>query len=541
MSNYRTYLKEFSPSLITPTLWLDGTDTTKKTSTIDAFGSVVDAITCKDSTALVTSPLSSGALRYKPRYNGDGLYCKGSYGFTLGTTSSFNYLHNSGGFTLYLVFKQLPQADQTNPYPIFRTATASNQVGISISYYNRNGTGNAKTMSIFISNGAGGTAQFLINGSANAITDNEYHILKLKFTGTTLSASIKNENASSFTSIGSDATGSTSGSNATNVMTLSTTAVGWAGYFKHLVAFNSVLSSTNEALMDNWATLEMQKQVTATDINVYISGNAQSNYWGRGANGSASGDLSGTPGGYVWYPVNNAGITVTGQPYWTKLQLGVSSNPDFGETVHGFNNRFGRNLKVTTGEDVAILGYGVSSSRLKNTIGQVDWNASSVESGDLYPKWRDNFTVEAFADMQHVLRKNPILRGLVMMQGETDAVVDGTTYRADQETLIKTMIDRLISLGYDTTKIRAYIFRINDLWSSFDPTALADVRTAQVDVATGAGGTDFSAYIPSKFKSITWSDTDAKAMNGDNLHYSASGCDSMGVDLYNYFITYFNE
>ncbi|MCV5968595.1 hypothetical protein, partial [Lactococcus petauri] len=87
------------------------------------------------------------------------------------STSVFNYLHNSNGFNLYLIFKQLPLGDgtATTTYPMFRTSTGATQTGISISYYNRNATSNQKTLQIFISNGSGGSAQFLINCTANCI------------------------------------------------------------------------------------------------------------------------------------------------------------------------------------------------------------------------------------------------------------------------------------------------------------------------------------------------------------------------------------
>jgi hypothetical protein len=400
-------------------------------------------------------------------------------------------------------------------------------------------------MQIFISNGSGGTAQFLVNGSANAIIDNEYHVMKMVFTGSALSVYVKAESQSNFTLIGSDSTGSTTTSNATNVLNFGTNGTAWKGYMKHVLVFPA-LSSADEAKMDNWATNEMFKQITEEDINVYLSGPAQSNYWGRGANASIAPELNGAVGGYTYYIVSNSNYTSAnrGLPYWSKLAVGVNSNPDFGgETVHGFNNRFGYEMKQLNGKDVAILGYGVSGIRLAQTTSVVDWNVLSSETGDLYPRWRDFHTVWGFEDIKHVLRKNPVIRGLVCMQGEQDASLSGggTTYRDDLENWIKTAVDRLITLGYDTTKMRVYIYRINDKFSGFDSTALANVRTAQVDVAQQNSPVNFSTYIPSKFKALTWSDTDSKAMNGDNLHYSASGLDSMGIDLFNYFKDYVNE
>lgn len=538
---YQSGSVKFKPSDIIPKLWIDGSDHSKITSTVDSLGRVVDAVTSKDSTAFVSASLASGALANKPRFNGEGLYCNGSYGFTLGTTSDFNYLHNSGGFTVYFVFKQLSGlADQTNPYPIFRTATSSTQVGVSISYYNRSATTNLRTFQIFISNGAGGTAQFLINGAQNAIADDDYNVLKIKFSGTSLQAWVK-KRGGSFTSIGTDSTGSTSAANAANVMNFCSNGTSWKGYMKHFITWDRVINSTEEVLMDSWATAEMEKGITETPINVYVNGPAQSNFWGRGDNASIHSDLNGKVGALVWYPNVNSNAISKGLPYWTELEKGVSSNPDNGETTHGFMNRFGYQMKMISGFETAILAYAESGIRLKTTASTIDWGCTSVEAGDLYPKWKNTIMPNGFNDLKHVLRRTPILRGMICMQGEQDAVSDGSTYRADLEAWIKAATDDLITMGVNTTKMRVFIYRIANSYPGFNATHLASVRQAQVDVANQTGGTDFSAYIPSKFKGITWSDTDSKGLNADNLHYSASGHDSMGYDIWNYFKLYANE
>lgn len=535
---------DFNPLLLSPQHWLDGNDKTKL-STSDNLATIVDTITTKGASMMVSVPYSSGAVINKLRYNGEGLYNIGKYGFTLGSTSDFNYLHNSGGFNLYLVFKQLPLVDASNPYPILRTSTGATQAGISISYYNRSATSNQKTLNIFISNGSGGTAQFLINCTANCIEDNKYHVLKLKFTGTALTAFVKKEGGN-FVNVGSDATGVTSSGNSANPLLFGTTGVGWKGYFKHLLTFNRQLNAIEESQMDDWATVEMSKQVIETPLKIYLSANAQSNFWGRGLNSAIASELNGAVGGLVYYPVNNSNYNSAsvGLPYWAKLQVGVTSNPDFGETVHGFANRFGYEMKQFSGEDVAILGYAVSSTRLATTAGQADWNVNSVETGDLFPKWRDFFLPYALDDMKHVMRRTPDFRGLFPLQGEADAsyVGGGVTYQMNQEAEIKAMIDRINALGYSTAKMRVMIIRIANSYGSYDAIALNNVRTGQVNVGTQSNGVDFSGYISAnKMKSITWISTDGKALNGDNLHYSAAGVDSIGMDLKNYYKDYINE
>lgn len=527
----------FTPLALSPHLWIDGSKKSQITSSVDSLGTVVDSITSRDTNAFVSAPLVSGALQNKPRYNGEGLYCNGSYGFTVGTVSDFNYLHNSTGFTVYLVFKQLPLVDSTVAYPVFRTKASATQVGLEIGYYNRAGTSNQKTFQISISNGT--SNQFLINGLANSVVDDSYNILKIKFTGTSLQAWVK-PLGGSFTSIGIDSTGSVSASNAAQALLFCTNGTSWKGYMKHFIAFNRGLSAGDETLMDSWATSEMNKSIVEQPLNIYLSGPAQSNFWGRGDNATIASDLNGKTGAYTWYPPSNT-VATRGIPYWTELEKGVSSNPDAGETYHGFMNRFTFEMINNTSSPLGLIGYAVSATPLKATTSVVDWNVSSVEGGDLYNRWATNVLPFSLESLQHVLRKTPVLRGMVIMQGEQDAINDGSSYQNDLQLWIKTAIDHLISLGLDTTKLRVFIFRIANHYSGFNVTHLNSVRTAQVNVATQSGGVDFSAYIPSKFKALTWSNTDAKSMNGDNLHYSSAGLDSMGIDLFDYFKLYYNE
>lgn len=536
----------FNPATITPTLWLDGNDKAKIVSSIDNTQTIIDSITTKGTSILTSTPFASGNIKNKPRNNGEGLYCNGNgYGFSLGANTDFNYLHNSGGFNLYLVFKQLPQADQTTTRAIFHTATGATQTGISIAYYNRSATSNIKTLQIFISNGSGGTAQFLINGTSNCITDNEYHILKLKFTGTSLTAYVKNQNASSFTLIGADNTGSTSSANSTNPLNFCTSGgTGWTGYFKHLITFNRQLNSTEELSMDSWATAEMSKVVVEIPIDVY-AGIGQSNTHGRGANAQIASVLNGAVGGYTYYPINTTNIASAGiaSAYWNKLQVGKNSNPDFGETVHGLWNKFGYEMKQFTGNDPAFTVMGVSSIGLASRTGFVDWHPNSVESGDLFPKWRDYFIKYALQDLKHVMRRTPVIRGLIITECEQDASLagGGTTTRADMELFIKSIIDTINALGYDTSKLRVNIVRIANSYGGYNAVALANVRTGIVQVATQTGGTDFTGYIPSKMKSITWTDSDTIDLNPDLLHYSAPGLDALGNIMFNYFKNYIGE
>lgn len=516
--------------------WIDGTYSTNITSTTGTLGCVVDALTTRDPNAYTSSPLVSGGLQYKPRFNGEGLYLNGTYGFTLGNNTKFKSLHDGTPYILYIVFKQLPMADSSSTYALLRTAVTSSNIGLRVDYYNRASASAAKTLFITINNGSGGTAQFAITGTQNCIVDNEYHTLKLKLASGTLTAYVK-QRGGSYTQIGQDSSGSFSSSNSTSALGIGLNSGAWSGYLAQAL-LKTNHTTDNESDLDAWSDYAMDQGITETPVNVYLSGPAQSNFWGKARNATIASDLSGNCRGRVWFHVNNSSMLTNGLPYWTEMVTGVSSNPDSGETFHGFLNRFGLNM-YNDGKTPYILAFGVQSTYLKQQASVSDWNAASV--GKYFDRWKNTLITKGLSDLKHVMRKTPVFRGMIVMQGENDAVTDGSTYQADLEAWIKGAVDYLISVGYDTTKMRVWVFRIANLYSAFTEPSLTQVRAAQQAIGSNSSPTDFSLYIPAKFKGITWYDTDGLTFESGNLHYDSPGVDTMGVALYDYYKAYFNE
>jgi hypothetical protein len=525
-------------------LWINGSDASKYTNSVEQGyaaigqkGRIINQITTSDANAYTSTALNSGGLQYKPSYNGEGHFLNNQTGYTLGSVSSFNTLHNGTPFQIYLTIKQLPIADATTQWTIVKTiptTTTNSARGIFIAYRNSTSAGFLKTVRVAIMSGTGGASgPFDINCSNNSIVDNEYNNLKVVFTGSALRVYVKNSANPTYTLIGSDLTGSgLSASDAGAVMTVGGAANAWAGYLKQFIVYNRNLNVGDEIDAESWIATETLNQVTLANVNVYFAW-GQSNTVGNESEDNLPGDVTGNLGGHIFYaPGYNDGGH---QGYWDQYYVGATTDP----SNAGKSSAYQRFIKemAAAGANPYLIIRGVGSTILIPN-GTGSWSSlSPINSNDLYPLYTDQFATDALYELIHVYRKTPVIRGLIKMQGETDAALNVTNtfskYHFEYEQWCLNFTDYLNGKGYSTALMRIVNPRIYNV-----------AAPGWVAVQAAETGVMDSLLIrnPSysgKIKASKWIDT-------NNLPYApphllSVGYDSVGWREARYFRLYCNE
>lgn len=474
-------------------------------------------------------------------YNGQACYFNG----VLGTQSApyyriassqanFKYLHNGTGMTMYVIFKII-DANPNAQYTILGNVDlASSGVGIQIEFDDRAASSRSNGLTIQIAKGTAGTNLYFNNALNDVVVPQVYNILEITENGSNIVVNIWNETTETWTQIWTAAkTGTPSAANSTQDMYLGARSGGtiwYKGYQKQAVFFNAVLSGTDQTNVRNWAIAEVDRRTTS-NMNIYLL-SGQSNADGRADNADIDPDLDQGPiGSYMW----NAATTPSSEQRWQNLELGVNNTSENLGTDHGPQMRFSKGINSI--QSMGLIQFALGSSPLKQVAGGVeDWNIASAN--ERYVKWKDSVLTPSLYDLIHRFGITPVIRGLIWMQGESDAtlaIAGGSVYQANLENLLEAILDHLsVTLGYDTSKCRVTVLRIQNQYALYDPTNLAAVRLAQDNY-------DISGYIPVKAKSQRTVSTDTYDLQGDLLHYDAVGIEEMADELVSYYTPFVNE
>lgn len=404
-----------------------------------------------------------------------------------------------------------------------------------VNYYHPSSSVNSFRISIC--NNAGGTPPYQIIGAANDLTVDAYNILKITFSGTSLTAWVK-PFGGSYTQIGQDNTGSgLSASNSTSPIHVGATATDKM-YLKHIVVFKRALNGTEETTIQNFLDAEAAEVVTPTDVNVYY-------HWGQSNDGSADNDdidsdLDGKVGAKTYFLTANSGLYKSG--FWAETELGVNQNPSTNLSSHAWQMRFGYEMNLLG--PTYIAGRWIGASVLVPTIPPTaSWSALSSSSNiDHFPYLTDGFyttqgnagvCAAALEEIIHVKRKNPLNKGLIIVHGETDSGTTSSTMEADYTTeLIANVtgfIDRMSALGADMSEIRIAICRVS---AGREPNG-DEVRAAQAATVSYLQTT----YFGDATRATLINMDDAAQLGG---HYTAAGWETGAARLITYFSTYIN-
>lgn len=507
-------------------LWIDGTST-DYTSSVDNLGRIVDSLTTKDSNAYVTTAESSGSVFKKPSYNGEGLYFNSNGAFRISNAGAvipaFNNFHNGTAWTMYLSFKYFSQAQSTTGRNIIDTSgsTITNtRIGFRID--NLNSAADPHTIRVKIFNGTGGTPGiFDVQGTDNCLVDGEYNEIKIVFTGTVLTVSVRNSSNPTFTVVGTDATGSgLVATDSTTTMCVGVEGFGFTGYLKHIIAWYRLLTTEEQTEREAWLATETADVIIPTAVPVYLDWGQSNDDPGTGTDNTT---LSGTfpelavpiPGAFTYRALNSSYTNKTN--YWSEVEMSKMTSTS---TKHNWILRLAYEM-VQAGKTPYFIGAGRGSTGLLDKVASVDWYADggSVTTGDMFPNWKTIVT-DGLAELIHVLRKTPVIYGIGQFQGENDcadAAAVTPAYRLALENWIKSAITFLNGLGYDTSNMHYYLFRtINSGVSA------ADVRADQAYVMSNFI-TDFPAY---DIQGLTLIDTDA--FDYDANHVTNTGQSEAG-------------
>lgn len=461
-------------SLPTPDFWLDGTVPYTSGIAGDNNNRWRPQFISSDPNAYPSTLIVPGGLRVTPKYNGEGVFNNGARGCSFGTASDWTAYSNGSAWTAYYLFKQIPQSTSVTPKLLWRTQgisfTTASQIGFGIHYLH---TATANTFRIDLWNGSG--PQYQIVGTTNAIQDDAYNILKVTFTGSSLTAWVK-QFGGSFVQIGQDNVGGVlSGSNPTSTLTWGAAVNSQVAYLKHYMMFKRLLTPTEETDIESFLDDESDNVIVPDSASTYFySGQSQN---GTGLNPPAI-DLqirTDAKHYFLHYPNENQATYQTGM--WGNLEYGVNHNNLNMATTHGYQLRFGKEISDLT--DTYIIGRWVGSTALIPQPSGGSWSAlSPINTVDLYPYWMNGagfggqggqstgaVVLDALKEMIHVERKIPVIRGDIWCQGEADAGKSATT-RADYLRELKgrhsTTTSILWAAGYDTSKMHTVIIKIVD-------------------------------------------------------------------------------
>lgn len=517
--------------------WLDGNYESNMTQS-GPLDQNLDAIVDRKAGYSAAAVAVSGGR--EGSYNGQAIYFNGVLGthaapyYRINTSvANFKYLHNGTGSTQYYIFKII-DANPNAQYTIAGNVDlASSGVGFQIEFDDRSGSSRSNGLTIQFAKGTAGTNLYFNNTLNDVVVPQVYNILEITENGSNIVVNIWNETGGVWTQIWTAAkTGTPSAANSTQDLYFGARSGGtipFKGYQKQILYFNAVLSGDDQTNMRNWCISEVA-QATYSNINIYLV-SGQSNANGRALNTEISADLDNGPiGSWIW----NAPTSPSSAQEWEDLELGVNNHGENLGTNHGIQMRFSKEINALS--PMGLIQFALGGSPLKAVVGGTsDWNIATAN--EQYEKWKTSVLIHCLYDLLHRFGKIPIFRGLIWMQGESDAtgaIAGGSVYQANLEDLLEGIIDYItVTLGYDTTKLRVTVLRIRDQYSAYDPTNLAAVRLAQDNY-------DISTYIPAKAKSQRTVDTDTYDLE-DDLHYSAAGIEQMADELVAYYGQYVNE
>lgn len=526
--------------LPTPVQWFDLNDESLQTHGVDNIGRIVTAATAKVGASITEG---SASLINRPSWNNDGMWFNTQSALTWGSVSSHNTFHQDTPWTIYVVWYQIGVTN-THLAPIFvSNAGTSTSTGIYLALDNRIASSNTYALTFFVTKGVAGQVPINVTTADNVVDPNAWNWVKIKFDGTDFSLSVNGSVEATATPVIAFATGNAS--NALRVGNMNTIGVGtgMSGYLKHIYMEDSFVSGATETLLDSWAVAQCSEGTPIESASVYCLG-GQSNMSGRGLNSGIAPELNGRVGAKIAVfkptpPTQTDGSgTIQSDSYWDELELGVNQTNESVATQHGMEMRFGYMME-RYGHKCWIVKLGVGGTPLFPTATYNDWNISSSQ---LYTLYR-SFVVNQMQEMFHIFHKQPIVRGLVWMQGETDAIITGagSGYKTNLTNFIGGLIDFIVTAGFTVDKMRIYIFRISDVGSGggvYDPVEFPLIQAAQQDV-----GDNFLTDFPGRaanVKGTIWRTTDDIPFL-DLQHYNSDGLDTMGQALFAYFKHYVNE
>lgn len=192
----------------------------------------------------------------------------------------------------------------------------------------------------------------------------------------------------------------------------------------------------------------------------------------------------------------------------TTLRPGLSETSQFGPEI-----TLGRGLADAhaqeTGTRVAIIKYANGGTNL-HTQWKAGGDATTSGDGPEYVAFQQTVTPALSALAAKYPQATLELDAMVWMQGESDATSTGAS--AYQANLAAFIADIRATYG---ASLPFVIGRLSDQQTAINATYRNQVRTAQENVAAASPITSFVS-------------TDGFGMNGDNLHFSAVGQQSLG-------------
>lgn len=526
-----------------PYSWLDLID---KTLIIGGTDNI-DRITHQ-----VTAKVNSGAIQFdanlvrRPSWNGEGSYFNTQSALKqAGTTATYAFLHDGTQFTFYVVWKQLTMST-TEYMPLLDNINAAGtNKGISLFIDNRTSLTRVKRIVCQIARGINGQVPINLVSPDNAVLENAWNWCRVSYNGTVVEVVVNGVSQGTQAPAFAMLTG-----NATNLLNFGnrvtvSTQTGQRAYMKHFYFEDALIAGADLTLLDSWATDMCTENLILEDANVYLR-IGQSNQAGRGVNSGIHADLASTVGASIMViksaaPTQTDGSgTVNSDSYWEELELDRNQTTENVGTQHGMEMRFGYNMHQFN-ENCWIVKMGVGGTPIFSTVTYNDWNVSSAQ---LYTKYVALTTV-ALDELIHVFRKTPVVRGMSIMQGETDAIIVGadTDFKANWTTFINTFIPAIeAAVPVTINKLRIWFWQISDAGGyAYDATRLANIKAAQADLGTNYL-TDNPSMV-SKIKGVTYRTTDDITFNtpSPEQHYSVVGLAAMAVHEFDYFKIWANE
>jgi hypothetical protein len=440
--------------------------------------------------------------------------------WTQGSSSNWNLIHNGSSWTMVFRYRPLYTSSTHNNPIISNNNNTTANIGFAVYYDNRSSQSRTHALVCFISKGVGGQSILLVVN--NFFTTSDYVTCRIAYNSATgdLTAHkngtlVGTQNKGAFTHVVTNATASLVMFRQTQVATYSDAAL-----MKHPIIINRTVTTPEATTLDFIVEQGSENFGQDKPANLYF-GWGQSNWDGTAESVSPVTSLRELmPGVLMWAYTGRDNIQINaGQGFdfvkWrTNPNDGVSNEPRFGPWLS-----IAEKFNVANPGNTFIGNYAVGATALQDGVTSPDWNVASGATE--CAQQATNEIIYCLDMMKYTFDRDPVVRGLMGREGETDGLAPVTTFKADATALFKKFIDAIETSGYSTSLMRIVINYVHrtDYASPTRPYT-ADIDAAWDDLAAN-WATDNPTYA-SKVKGFHFVTTDDLPLGSDDTHLTSA-------------------
>lgn len=431
------------------------------------------------------------------------------------STSTFKLLNDGSSWTLAFRYRPL-YTSSTLINPIFMTnnLTTAN-TGFAVMYDNRSAQSATHALRVLVTKGsAGQSIQLVIN---NFFSTSDFTTAVISYDS--VSGDLKAWKDGTLAGTQNKGAFTHNNANSSNIFTSfrysGTATYGDAALIKHPIIISRTVDNSERATLEFIVEQGTETFGTGKPANFYF-GWGQSNWDGDSgqSRSPAQGLRQLMTGVLMWTTTgrDNAQIT-SGQGFdYVKYKTNPNgTDPDFGPWL-AVAERF----NTANPGNTFMANYAVGATALQDGVSSPDWNVASGATE--CAQQSTNQIIFALDTIRYTFDRQPVVRGIMGREGETDGINPISTFKSSATALFKKWIDAIETAGYSTSLMRVvinYVYRTDYA----DPTRpyTVDVDADWTSMATN-WATDNPSYA-SKIKGFHFVNTNDLALGADDTHF----------------------